>query len=106
MIDNDQRIATENYSNELIPETRLFDPYEIIQVRTEGGMGTHYIGKDLKHNWLYAVKTPKIWDPDFSIGNQAQFMAEMEYMITLPPHPNIVQVDFIQSNPRTEIIYP
>jgi serine/threonine-protein kinase len=96
MIDNDQRISTKNYSNELIPETPLFDPYEIIQVRNEGGMGTLYIVKDPKRNWLYVVKTPKIWDPDLSIGNQTQFMAEMEYMIMLPPHPNIIQVDFIQ----------
>lgn len=96
MRDNDKRIPTENYMSDAFPETRLFDPYEIIQVRTDGGMGILYIVKDPKRNWLYAVKTPKVWDPDFSIEKQGQFMAEMERMITLPPHPNIIQVDFIQ----------
>lgn len=72
----------------------LLERYEIIH-KKEGGMGIVYIVRDNKRKWDYAVKTLNI-PLNLEHKGEKQFFAEIEHLINLSPHVNIVQIDFIE----------
>lgn len=73
----------------------LLDRYEVIRI-IKGGMGTVYIVRDNKLGWHFAVKTINFSKSDLNDKESERFITEIEYLIELPPHHNIVQLDFLE----------
>lgn len=73
---------------------RLFDRYEVFRYR-EGGFGVVYMVQDTQTGREYAVKT---YRPELAgeLPSVEEFKAEVEFWITLDPHPNIVTAHFVE----------
>jgi len=73
----------------------LLERYEIIG-KKEGGMGIIYIVRDNKRKWDYAVKTLNTSKLDLGNKGTKQFLTEIEHLVELPPHHQVVQIDHIE----------
>ena len=83
---------------------KKLDQYEVIDSNPigEGGMGIVYKVRDPEHGWFLAAKTLKVPNIDLEDSKVKQFITEIEYLIELPPHLHIVQVEsvkFIENKP-------
>lgn len=73
----------------------LLGKYKVTRI-IQGGMGIVYVVSDIKQRWDYAVKTLAISEQGLKGREFEQFVEEIKRLIELPPHPNIVQVDFVK----------